>query len=110
MTEIEAQQFIARHTPRLHRCEVTEVKICRIESQISNTKWGAVALIFTSLIGMYHESKMGLWLRIGGVVIGLAGMVFALRRSRQLREVREILNLPARKNGLFSKKSPSALE
>ena len=82
MTEIEAQKFIARHAPVLHRCETTEAKIRRIRLQF----WIYIfcgAMAFISFLNSISKSgTIEVVLSIIFLVLGifLIGSAFWMRR------------------------------
>ena len=94
MTEVEAQQFIARWTPGRHRCEVTRAKLRRIRSQFWIVFFNGVFVFVVPFLKLSHlrtESHVFQVVRIVMVTLGIANMTFALFMMWQLDRVRRAL-------------------
>jgi len=86
MTEIEAQKFIARHTPRLHRCETTQAKIQRIRSQFWVYFSLGTTLLFLSLNHISRPATIDIILNVAGLALGTFLIGFAFWMKRRLQE------------------------
>jgi hypothetical protein len=93
MTEIEAQKFIARWTPRFHRCEATQMKIRRIGSQFWAYFFIGAMVLYLSLSHLPGSGVFGGFFNILGMIFGIGLLGFASWMMRRLRQVRRILDL-----------------
>src|SRR3954464_9487200 len=95
MTEVEAQQFIARWTPGRHRCEVTRAKIRRIRGQFWIVFFNGVFIFMVPFLKLSHlktDSHLFQALRVVMVGLGILNMSFALVMMWQLDRVRRTVS------------------